>query len=172
MRWVAAVFLALPVTASAASATSPLDDPVFTTAVPAGWHERTKHDPGRTYFFNSGSGHANNLGLPGRGQIGLTIGVYHVKRGTSARHVLQRSVGSPRGAKNVRFSRTRKSRLAGAPAATVMARYRYKGVRWVQRDVVAVRGTHYVFVEVDAGPKKSAAAKRTMATVRDNWRWK
>jgi hypothetical protein len=159
-------------TAAAASATRPLEDPVFTTAVPAGWHERTDHKHGRIYFLNSGSGHANNLGLPGRGQIGLTVAVHHVKRGSTVRQVVGKHVGSPRGAKGLRWSGISKTRLAGARAGTVTARYRYKGVRWVQRDLVAIKGSHYVFVEVDAGPKKSGRARATMATVRRNWRWR
>jgi hypothetical protein len=163
------VFLALPVTAAASSATRPLDDPLFTTAVPAGWHERTS---GRAHFFNSGSGHANNLGLPGRGQIGLTVAVHHVKRGATARHAVEHHVGAPRGAKGLRWSPIRGTRLAGARAATITARYSYKGVRWVQRDLLAVRGTHAFFVEVDAGPKRARRARATMGMVRRNWRWK
>jgi hypothetical protein len=170
------VLVALAAVAAPAASALPLRtlrDPAFTTAVPAGWHERTVKDHrDRTYFLNSGSGHANNLGLPGRGQIGLTVGLHHTARGTSARHVLLHFVGYPAGAKELRVSPLHDAHLAGAHAATITLRYRYKGVRWVQRDLVAVHGAKVGFIEVDAGPSKARSARRTMAAVEHHWHWR
>jgi hypothetical protein len=170
---VVAALLLAPAAAAAATGTQPLDDPAFTTAVPAGWHERSTHQHGRrAHFFNSGSGHANDLGLPPHGQIGLTIGVHHIARGTSVSRALHTNVGYPRGATGLKGSPAHKTRLAGARAGAVTLKYRYKGARWVQSDVVAIHGTTLAFLEVDAGLAKARAARRTLATVRRNWRWK
>jgi hypothetical protein len=169
-----AVLLAVPTTiAGAAPATRPLDNPDFSTAVPAGWHERTLERNGRrAYYLNSGSGYANNLGLPGRGQIGLTIGIRHVRRGTTVRHALRTDIGFPKGAKDLKVGRPHRTKLAGARAGAITSKYRYKGIRWVQSNVVAVHGKSIAFLEVDAGPKKARAGRRVMASVRRNWRWK
>jgi hypothetical protein len=170
----AAVLLTAPaVLASAAPATRQLDGPTFTTTVPAGWHQRTLERNGRrAWFLNSGSGHANNLGLPARGQIGLTIGSRQVRGGTTVRRALRTDIGHPRGAKDLRIGRAHRTKLAGAPAGAVTSKYRYKGIRWVQSNVVAVHGKTVIFLEVDAGPKKARAGRRVMASVRRGWRWK
>lgn len=165
--------LAAPAAAFAAGGIHRLQDPAFTTTVPGGWHERTVHRHGhRIYFFNSGSGHASNLGLPPRGQIGLTIGVRRVARGTTARHAVGTDVGYPRGAKGVTGTAVRRTRLAGARAATITLEYRYKGVRWVQSDLVAIHGTTLAFLEVDAGPAKARRGRSVLAAVRRSWRWR
>src|SRR4051794_2138009 len=56
------------------SETRTLRERDYSTAVPADWNARVQKGDGmRSHFLNSGSGHANDYGLAGPEQVGLTI---------------------------------------------------------------------------------------------------
>ena len=156
-----------------AGQTRPLRGRDFTTAVPAGWNARVDRGDGiRSHFLNSGSGHANDYGLAGAGQVGLTIANQRTED-SSARIALERIVGTPPGAFGVkRTEPPADARLAGAEAATTQYTYTQDGVTYVQSNVVAVTGDVTIFIEVDAPPAQADEAARTLATVIRNWRWR
>jgi hypothetical protein len=155
-----------------AAQTRTLREPDFKTAVPAGWHARVQRGDGmRTHFLNSGSGHANDYGLAGAGQVGLTIANQRTEDG-SASAALDRIVGTPPNALGVkRIEPVADARLAGAEAATTQYTYTDDGVTYVQSNLVAVTGGVTIFIEVDAPPAQVDEARRTLATVIQNWRW-
>jgi hypothetical protein len=145
----------------------------FSTAVPSGWNSRVEKGDGmRSHFLNSGSGQANDYGLAGEGQVGLTIARQRTED-SSARIALERIVGTPPGALGVkRIQPPADARLAGAEAATTQYTYTEDGVTYVQSNLVAVTGGVTVFIEVDAPPAQADEAERTLATVIQNWRWR
>jgi hypothetical protein len=144
----------------------------YRTAVPAAWHSRVKRGDGvRTYFLNSGSGHATDYGLAGPAQVGLTIANQRTED-ASATAALNRIVGTPPNAVGVkRIEPIADARLAGAEAATTQYTYTDEGVTYVQSNLVAVTGDVTIFIEVDAPPAQADEAARTLATVIKNWRW-
>jgi hypothetical protein len=144
----------------------------YRTAVPAGWHSRmTRGDGMRTYFLNSGSGHASDEGLAGPAQVGLTIANQRTDD-ASAAAALNRIVGTPPNALGVkRIEPVADARLAGAQAATTRYTYTDDGVTYVQSNLVALTGDVTIFIEVDAPPAHADEAARTLATVIKNWRW-
>jgi hypothetical protein len=150
----------------------PLHERGFTTAVPSGWNARVVRGDGmRTHFLNSGAGHANELGLAGMGQVGLTIARQRTQD-SSAAVALARIVGTPPNAVGVkRTEAPTDTTLAGAEAATTQYTYTVDGVTYVQSNLVAVTGGVTVFIEVDAPPAQAGEAARTFATVIRNWRW-
>jgi hypothetical protein len=154
------------------SETTPLHDQGFVTAVPAGWHARlAKGDGSRSHFLNSGVGEANDFGLAGEGQVGLTIARQRTQD-PSAAAALERIVGTPPNAVGVhRIQPTASARLAGAEAATTQYTYSDSGVTYVQSNLVAVAGSETIFIEVDAPPAQAAEGARAFATVIQNWRW-
>jgi hypothetical protein len=155
------------------SQTRALRERGFRTAVPAGWHARVEKGDGmRSHFLNSGSGQANDYGLAGLGQVGLTIARERTED-SSARVALERIVGTPPNAVGVkRIEPPADARLAGAEAATTQYTYTEDGVTYVQSNLVAVAGDVTIFIEVDAPPAQADEAERTLATVIENWRWK
>ena len=155
-----------------ASQTRPLRERDFKTAVPSGWNSRIARGDGmRTHYLNSGSGQANDFGLAGMGQIGLTIARQRTQD-SSAAVALERIVGTPPGAIGVKRTQpATDTTLAGAEAATTQYTYTFDGVTYVQSNLVAVTGGVTVFIEVDAPPAQADEAQRTLATVIRNWRW-
>jgi hypothetical protein len=155
-----------------ASQTRPLRERDYRTAVPSDWSARVQRGDGmRTHFLNSGSGHANDYGLAGAGQVGLTIANQRTADG-SAIAALDRIVGTPPNALGVkRIEPVADARLAGAEAATTQYTYTDEGVTYVQSNLVAVTGGVTIFIEVDAPPALADEAARTLATVIRNWRW-
>jgi hypothetical protein len=153
--------------------TRTLRDHDYTTAVPADWNARVQKGDGmRSHFLNSGSGHANDYGLAGAEQVGLTIASEQTKDG-SARVALERIVGTPPSAFGVkRIQPPADARLAGAEAATTQYTYTQDGVTYVQSNLVAVTSGVSIFIEVDAPPSRADEAARTLATVIENWRWR
>jgi hypothetical protein len=154
------------------SQTRPLRERDYKTAVPSGWNARVQKGDGmRTHFLNSGSGHANDYGLAGAGQVGLTI-ANQATQDASASVALDRIVGTPPNALGVkRIEPVAGTRLAGAEAATTQYTYTDEGVTYVQSNLVAVTGGVTIFIEVDAPPAQADEAARTLATVIRNWRW-
>jgi hypothetical protein len=154
------------------SRTLPLRERDFRTAVPSGWNSRIARGDGmRTHYLNSGAGQANDFGLAGMGQIGLTIARQRTQD-SSAAVALERIVGTPPGAVGVKRTQpATDTTLAGAEAATTQYTYTFDGVTYVQSNLVAVTGGVTVFIEVDASPAQADEAQRTLATVIRNWRW-
>jgi hypothetical protein len=150
----------------------PLHERGFTTAVPSGWNARVVRGDGmRTHYLNSGSGQANDFGLAGMGQVGLTIARERTQD-SSAAVALARIVGTPPNALGVKRTQLpTDTTLAGAEAATTQYTYTFEGVTYVQSNLVAVTGGVTVFIEVDAPPAQGDQAGRTLATVIRNWRW-
>jgi hypothetical protein len=155
-----------------AGQTRPLHERDFKTAVPSSWNARVQRGDGmRSHFLNSGSGRANDYGLAGAGQVGLTI-AYQATQDASATAALDRIVGTPPDALGVkRIEPPADARLAGAGAATTQYTYTEAGVAYVQSNLVAVTGGVTIFIEVDAPPALAGEAARTFATVIHNWRW-
>jgi hypothetical protein len=173
-----------PAVHASASFTARLPDPLprhqtrtlrgrgYRTAVPVGWHSRVSRGDGvRTYFLNSGSGHASDYGLAGAEQVGLTIASQRTED-ASATAALGRIVGTPPNAVGVRrIEPVADARLAGAEAATTQYTYTDEGVTYVQSNLVALTGDVTIFIEVDAPPSQADEAARTLATVIKGWRW-
>jgi hypothetical protein len=145
----------------------------FNTSVPAGWHQRRRASAGeRIYFLNSGSGHANDLGLAAPGEIGLTIARQRALRGQSARAALATIAATPDGATGVARSHPiKQSQLDGSDAATTQFTYTYNGATYIQSNIVAIYRGVLVFIEVDAEPYRASDAQRIMSTVTGNWHW-
>jgi hypothetical protein len=163
----------VPAAIATGAATRTVTDPAFTTVAPSDWHERSLARDGlRWHFFNSGSGHADNLGFAGPRQVTITFGLFPRRGAKTLKAALRKTVGRPRGATHIAVKPTHHATLGGERALTIRITYRFRGHRNVQDDLVALHGNSIAFIETNSPPKRLRTARRAFHAAVAAWRWR